>query len=128
MAFEKSRRVLTSQWGFVESDYVVSFGVIPLITTVASADSVLSPTVTPQGSMGSVAMFAGPPGVGKSLAAEAVGYETGRPLKVLSCPEIISLRGSALTSRNGALHTMFSVLSSSALWLPSLVLSLPCLC
>ena len=128
MAFEKSRRVLTSQWGFVESDYVVSFGAIPLITTVASADSVVSPTVTPQGSMGSVAMFAGPPGVGKSLAAEAVGYETGRPLKVLSCPEIISLRGSALTSRNGALHTMFSVLSSSALWLPAQVRSLSCLC
>ncbi len=31
---------------------------------------------------GTTCLFSGAPGTGKTLAAEAVGYETGRPLKV----------------------------------------------
>ncbi len=33
---------------------------------------------------GTVCLFTGEPGTGKTLAAEAVGFETGKPLKV--CP------------------------------------------
>ena len=31
---------------------------------------------------GTVCLFTGEPGTGKTLAAEAVGFETGKPLKV----------------------------------------------
>src|SRR5689334_4085505 len=30
------------------------------------------------------------PGVGKTLAAEVVGFETGKPLKVINCAELVS--------------------------------------
>ncbi len=33
---------------------------------------------------GTVCLFTGEPGTGKTLAAEAVGFETGKPLKVWS--------------------------------------------
>ena len=33
---------------------------------------------------GTVCLFTGEPGTGKTLAAEAVGFETGKPLKVTS--------------------------------------------
>lgn len=33
---------------------------------------------------GTVCLFTGEPGTGKTLAAEAVGFETGKPLKVMS--------------------------------------------
>ena len=43
-------------------------------------DGVLPPSPpTPQGL---TVLLHGPPGTGKTLAAEAVGYEVGRPLKV----------------------------------------------
>jgi len=32
----------------------------------------------------------GPPGTGKTLVAEAIGYEVGKPLKVVNCGELLS--------------------------------------
>lgn len=32
----------------------------------------------------------GPPGTGKSVLAEAIGYEVGKPLKVANCGELLS--------------------------------------
>ncbi len=32
----------------------------------------------------------GPPGTGKSVLAEAIGYEVGKPLKVVNCGELLS--------------------------------------
>ena len=39
---------------------------------------------------GLTCLFHGFPGTGKSLAAEAVGYEVGKPLKVVNCGELLS--------------------------------------
>ncbi len=39
---------------------------------------------------GTVCLFTGEPGTGKTLAAEAVGFETGKPLKVCT-PNILSV-------------------------------------
>ena len=60
MGFEKARSILFGRWGFG--------------------------TVHHQ--KGSVALFWGPSGSGKSAAAKAVGFEVGRPLKVRAwvCP------------------------------------------
>jgi AAA+ superfamily predicted ATPase len=54
--FEKARAVLLGQWGFEQER------------------------------LGTACLFWGPHGTGKSAAAEAVGFELGRPLKVrLQC-------------------------------------------
>ncbi|KNC53090.1 uncharacterized protein AMSG_12258 [Thecamonas trahens ATCC 50062] len=37
-----------------------------------------------------VALFHGPPGTGKTMAAAAIGYETGRALRVVNCAELVS--------------------------------------
>jgi len=39
---------------------------------------------------GTSALFYGAPGTGKTLAAEAIGYDLGRPLKVVNCAQLIS--------------------------------------
>lgn len=54
--YEKARSVLFGQWGFNDSRREKS---------------------------GTPVLFWGPPGTGKSAAAEAVGFEIGRPLKVV---------------------------------------------
>jgi SpoVK/Ycf46/Vps4 family AAA+-type ATPase len=59
--FEKARSVMFGQWGFGK-----------------------------RMTQGVTALFHGVPGTGKSLAAEAVGYEVGRPLKVVNCGELLS--------------------------------------
>ena len=35
------------------------------------------------------ALFHGPPGTGKTMAAEAVGFDIGRPLMVVNCAQLI---------------------------------------
>jgi len=60
---EKARQVLFSEWGFSEK---------------MCHDQ------------GTTCLFYGPPGVGKSLAAEAIGFETGKPLKAINCAELVS--------------------------------------
>ncbi len=42
------------------------------------------------GSKGMTALFTGPPGCGKTMAAEAIGFDLGRPLKVINCSELMS--------------------------------------
>lgn len=39
---------------------------------------------------GTVCLFTGEPGTGKTLAAEAVGFETGKPLKIVNCAGLVS--------------------------------------
>ena len=39
---------------------------------------------------GIAALFHGPSGTGKTLAAEAIGFDLGTPLKVVSCAQLIS--------------------------------------
>lgn len=41
-------------------------------------------------SKGISALFTGPPGCGKTLGAEAIGFDLGRPLKVVNCSELMS--------------------------------------
>jgi SpoVK/Ycf46/Vps4 family AAA+-type ATPase len=59
--FEKARSVLFGQWGFGVSEQ-----------------------------QGITVLLHGAPGTGKSLAAQALGYEVGRPLKVVNCGELLS--------------------------------------
>lgn len=61
--FEKARNVLFGQWGFED------------VTSYGSGNGVL---------------FHGPPGIGKTMAAEAIGYEIGRPLMVINIAELLS--------------------------------------
>jgi SpoVK/Ycf46/Vps4 family AAA+-type ATPase len=61
--FEKARKVLFGQWGFGERQ---GYG------------------------RGTVALFQGSPGTGKSLAAEAIAFEIGQPLKVVNTAEVLS--------------------------------------
>eukprot|EP00935_MAST-01C_sp_MAST-1C-sp1_P000007 g7.t1 len=42
------------------------------------------------GARGTAAFFYGPPGTGKTMAAEAMGYDLGRPLKVVNCAQLLS--------------------------------------
>jgi len=60
--FEKARQILFGEWGFNES----------------SDDQ------------GTSCLFYGPPGTGKTLAAKAIGFETGKPLKIVNCAELVS--------------------------------------
>ena len=61
---ERSSRVLFTQWGFNKDD--VKF------------------------SRGAIALFYGPPGTGKTMAAEAVAFELGRPVRLVRPAEVLS--------------------------------------
>jgi len=63
IAFEKARQILFSQWGF---------------------DKVIGED------RGTSVMFWGPPGTGKSLAAEAIAFSTGKPLRIINTGELLS--------------------------------------
>eukprot|EP00930_Biecheleria_cincta_P002910 TRINITY_DN103872_c0_g1_i1.p1 TRINITY_DN103872_c0_g1~~TRINITY_DN103872_c0_g1_i1.p1 ORF type:complete len:954 (-),score=187.53 TRINITY_DN103872_c0_g1_i1:357-2831(-) len=65
--FEKSKTVLYGQWGF-GGRAAFSGG---------------------QPEIGSCVLFYGPPGTGKSLAAQAIGFEVGRPLKVVNAANVL---------------------------------------
>eukprot|EP01121_Diplochlamys_sp_Union-15-3_P013676 TRINITY_DN4275_c0_g1_i1.p1 TRINITY_DN4275_c0_g1~~TRINITY_DN4275_c0_g1_i1.p1 ORF type:complete len:316 (-),score=53.28 TRINITY_DN4275_c0_g1_i1:23-970(-) len=81
ISFEKAKKILFGHWGF---DF--------------------------KSQQATVAIFYGPSGTGKSLAAEALGYETGRPLKELNCAEISSRQ---LTNSQKNIDTIFRDLKSS---------------
>ncbi|CAM6102058.1 unnamed protein product [Calypogeia fissa] len=70
ITFEKARAVLLGQWGFQQER------------------------------LGTACLFWGPHGTGKSSAAEAIGFELGRPLKVINCAQLISREGSTKTGSN----------------------------
>jgi len=59
----KAQSVLFSQWGFGKQH---------------------------RSNRGVSAMFCGPPGTGKTMAAEAIGFDLGRPLKVVNVAELMS--------------------------------------
>ncbi|XP_065889621.1 uncharacterized protein [Dysidea avara] len=59
--FEKARSILFGQWGFGK-----------------------------RMTEGLTVLLHGAPGTGKTLAAEAIGYEVGKPLKVINCGELLS--------------------------------------
>lgn len=70
ISFEKARAVLLGQWGFQQEQ------------------------------LGTACFFWGSHGTGKSAAAEAIGYELGRPLKVVNCAQLVSRENSDKTSSN----------------------------
>ncbi|KAG6551896.1 hypothetical protein Mapa_006512 [Marchantia paleacea] len=70
VTFEKARAVLLGQWGFQQER------------------------------LGTACLFWGPHGTGKSSAAEAIGFELGRPLKVINCAQLISRESSTKTGSN----------------------------
>lgn len=63
--YGKARDTLVTRWGFGES-------------------------LVGRASRGVSALLHGPPGTGKTLAAEAIGYDLGRPLKVVDGSELLS--------------------------------------
>ena len=63
VGLEKARRTLVAEWGFAKQ-----------------ADD----------GMGATALFCGPSGTGKSLTAEAVAYELGRPVKRVNLAQVVS--------------------------------------
>jgi AAA+ superfamily predicted ATPase len=50
---------------------------------------------------GTTALFWGPSGTGRSRAAEAVGYELGKPLKIVDFPQLLNGVGAERSSKNG---------------------------
>lgn len=61
--FGKAQSILFGQWGFAKQH---------------------------GSSKGIGALFHGSPGTGKTMAAEAIGYDLGRPLKVVNCAQLLS--------------------------------------
>lgn len=59
--FQYFRAVLFGQWGFAKRNH-----------------------------QGLTILLHGTPGTGKTLVAEAIGYEVGKPLKVVNCGELLS--------------------------------------
>jgi len=64
VGFEKARRTLANEWGFASHM---------------------------ESGSGVTALFYGHPGTGKSLAAEAVAYELGRPLRRVNAARVVSM-------------------------------------
>ena len=62
---------------------------------------------------GTVCLFTGEPGTGKTLAAEAVGFETGKPLKVGSSAALHSIIRFACAHTIGTVATEHSEHSHS---------------
>eukprot|EP00462_Mataza_sp_D1_P005789 CAMPEP_0175123610 /NCGR_PEP_ID=MMETSP0087-20121206/2337_1 /TAXON_ID=136419 /ORGANISM="Unknown Unknown, Strain D1" /LENGTH=1012 /DNA_ID=CAMNT_0016405317 /DNA_START=173 /DNA_END=3211 /DNA_ORIENTATION=- len=95
VGFEKARTFLYSQWGF-------SKGI--------GSD------------IGTKAMFWGAPGTGKSLAAEAMGFEIGKPLKVINFGELVSEMNNAGSGKNGMSKVLNAVFNDAKLMDAVLVL------
>ncbi len=64
IGLEKARSTLVGQWGFTEDR---------------------------DRGMGATALLAGPPGTGKSMAAEAIAMELGRPVKRVNLAQVVSM-------------------------------------
>jgi SpoVK/Ycf46/Vps4 family AAA+-type ATPase len=63
VSYGKASSVLFSQWGFAKQHGK---------------------------SQGIAALFYGKPGTGKTIAAEALGFDLGKPLKVVNCAQLVS--------------------------------------
>lgn len=61
--YEKAKKVLKGEWGF-NGNY--------------------------ESNSGTIALFYGPSGTGKTLAAEAIAYETGKQIKLISLAQVVS--------------------------------------
>lgn len=79
VAFEKARPVLFGQWKFGDSM---------------------------RERQGTVVLHWGPPGTGKSMAAEALGFEVGKPLKVVSFSRLVAYAGESGSTRNPSITGM----------------------
>ncbi|CAL1132542.1 unnamed protein product [Cladocopium goreaui] len=93
VAFEKARPLLLETWGFGDAGDGRNDG------AASRPDGPARPIVT-------VALFWGAPGTGKSAAAEALGFEFGRALKVVNFPEVSTEMRTA-KSNGGSLETTF---------------------
>ena len=56
--------------------------------------------------------ISGPSGCGKSVISEAIAYECGRPMKLLSCAELWGLHRTSLTQKTNQSDKIFSDLNS----------------
>lgn len=80
MNFEKARAVLFGQWGFGKR----------LGNDQGASALFHGGNITHSLKRRWSCCFFVAPGTGKSLAAQAVGYEIGKPLKVVNCAELLS--------------------------------------
>ena len=75
--------MLFGQWGFSDTDQQVKFMSMCYGNLSLSLLSLsLSLSLSLCSVQGLTVLLHGPPGTGKSFAAEAIGYEVGKPLKV----------------------------------------------
>jgi len=91
VSLEKARGILFGTWGFDESM---------------------------RARQGTTALFWGPSGTGRSRSAEAIGFELGKPLKVVDLPRLLTGSkgdGSNGNSENDAVRTVFQVRLQSLL-------------
>lgn len=85
VGLEKARSVLFGEWGFGDEP-----------SGSSSSSNGANPSAEGQGQgqgrgqhqQATTALFWGPSGTGKSAAAEAIGFEVGRPLKVVSWTQL----------------------------------------
>ena len=128
--FEKARSVLFGQWGFGSSGRGGEDSDDESSSAneggngdgqgknARSAATVRRPRHGPRAAkctprLATTLLFWGSPGTGKSSAAEAIGFEIGKPLKVLSVPELLA--GIANNSSKGKSKSLRALFDDAAL-------------